>query len=36
MSLKLDTPLEDLCTRISWPLYRKFGHAYDAFQMAER
>lgn len=36
MSLKFDTPMEDLCSRISWPLYRKFGHAYDAFQMAER
>ncbi|EED90205.1 eukaryotic translation initiation factor 2 alpha subunit [Thalassiosira pseudonana CCMP1335] len=26
--------LEDLCERIAWPLYRKYGHAYDAFKIA--
>ncbi|KAK9461638.1 eukaryotic translation initiation factor 2 alpha subunit-domain-containing protein [Lipomyces oligophaga] len=27
-------PLEDLYTTIGWPLYRKYGHAYDAFKIA--
>jgi translation initiation factor 2 subunit 1 len=26
--------LEDLYERIAWPLYRKYGHAYDAFKIA--
>lgn len=26
--------LEELYERIGWPLYRKFGHAYDAFKIA--
>jgi translation initiation factor 2 subunit 1 len=26
--------LEELYSQIGWPLYRKFGHAYDAFKMA--
>mmetsp|Transcript_4507 Transcript_4507/g.9990 ORF Transcript_4507/g.9990 Transcript_4507/m.9990 type:complete len:336 (+) Transcript_4507:201-1208(+) len=26
--------LEDLYDRIAWPLYRKYGHAYDAFKIA--
>jgi len=26
--------LEDLCQAVSWPLYRKYGHAYDAFKIA--
>lgn len=26
--------LEDLYEKIGWPLYRKFGHAYDAFKIA--
>lgn len=26
--------LEDLYEKIGWPLYRKFGHAYDAFKLA--
>ncbi|RKP23129.1 translation initiation factor eIF2 alpha subunit [Syncephalis pseudoplumigaleata] len=30
---KLDMPLEDLYKSIGWPLYRKYGHAYDAFKM---
>lgn len=26
--------LEDLYERVAWPLYRKYGHAYDAFKIA--
>lgn len=26
--------VEDLCKRVGWPLYRKYGHAYDAFKIA--
>ena len=26
--------LEDLYEKIGWPLYKKYGHAYDAFKMA--
>lgn len=26
--------LQDLYERIGWPLYKKFGHAYDAFKLA--
>mmetsp|Transcript_18709 Transcript_18709/g.33854 ORF Transcript_18709/g.33854 Transcript_18709/m.33854 type:complete len:341 (-) Transcript_18709:101-1123(-) len=26
--------LEDLYDRIAWPLYKKYGHAYDAFKIA--
>lgn len=26
--------VEDLCTSVGWPLYRKYGHAYDAFKIA--
>jgi translation initiation factor 2 subunit 1 len=26
--------LQDLYERIGWPLYRKYGHAYDAFKLA--
>lgn len=25
--------LEDLSTKVSWPLYKKYGHAYDAFKL---
>lgn len=35
MSQQLKVPIEDLCQRISFPLYRTYGHAYDAFQKAE-
>ncbi|ORZ22274.1 eukaryotic translation initiation factor 2 alpha subunit-domain-containing protein [Absidia repens] len=31
---KHDIPLIDLYTSVGWPLYRKFGHAYDAFKVA--
>jgi len=27
-------PLEDVYSRIGWPLYQKYGHAYDAFKLA--
>lgn len=27
-------PLEDVYRRVGWPLYRKYGHAYDAFKLA--
>ena len=26
--------LEDLYEKIGWPLYRKYGHSYDAFKLA--
>ena len=26
--------LEDLYKKVGWPLYRKFGHAYDAFRVS--
>jgi translation initiation factor 2 subunit 1 len=26
--------LEDLYTKVGWPLYKKYGHAYDAFKIA--
>jgi translation initiation factor 2 subunit 1 len=26
--------LEDIYERIGWPLYKKYGHAYDAFRLA--
>ena len=26
------TPLEELYQKVGWPLYRKFGHAFDAFK----
>ncbi|PWO00331.1 putative SUI2-translation initiation factor eIF-2 alpha chain [Tilletiopsis washingtonensis] len=31
---KLNRPLEELYEAISWPLDRKYGHAYDAFKIA--
>ncbi|QSL65384.1 hypothetical protein MERGE_002694 [Pneumocystis wakefieldiae] len=31
---KHSIPLEELYTSIGWPLYRKYGHAYDAFKFA--
>lgn len=31
---KHDIALEELYQTIGWPLYRKFGHAYDAFKLA--
>jgi len=31
---KAKVPLEELYTAIGWPLYKKYGHAYDAFKIA--
>ncbi|KAJ3327200.1 hypothetical protein HDU76_012241 [Blyttiomyces sp. JEL0837] len=31
---KLDLSLEDLYNDVGWPLYTKFGHAYDGFKIA--
>ncbi|KAJ3037597.1 hypothetical protein HDV00_001485 [Rhizophlyctis rosea] len=31
---KLNASLEDLYTKYTWPLYKKYGHAYDAFKIA--
>ncbi|RIA95588.1 translation initiation factor eIF2 alpha subunit [Glomus cerebriforme] len=31
---KLNLVLEDLYQQIGWPLYRKYGHAYEAFKLA--
>jgi translation initiation factor 2 subunit 1 len=29
---KTGVSVESLCERVSWPLYRRYGHAYTAFQ----
>ncbi|CAG8606967.1 11830_t:CDS:2, partial [Scutellospora calospora] len=29
-----DLVLEDLYKQIGWPLYKKYGHAYEAFKLA--
>lgn len=31
---KLDMSLEELYVKVAWPLYKKYGHAYDAFKIA--
>ncbi|CAG8567815.1 13294_t:CDS:2 [Funneliformis caledonium] len=31
---KLNIVLEDLYKQIGWPLYSKYGHAYEAFKLA--
>ena len=31
---KHDIALKELYESIGWPLYKKFGHAYDAFKLA--
>jgi translation initiation factor 2 subunit 1 len=31
---KTNVPLEELYQAVGWPLYRKYGHAYDAFKIA--
>lgn len=33
---KQHVPLEPLYEKCGWPLYRKYGHAYDAFKLAIR
>ncbi len=32
----LNMKLEDLYTLYGWPLYKKYGHAYEAFKIAIR
>lgn len=34
VALQYKRPLEELYEKIGWPLYRKYGHAYDAFKLA--
>ncbi|KAJ2626254.1 hypothetical protein GGF44_005100, partial [Coemansia sp. RSA 1694] len=34
VATKMNMEAEDLYKRFGWPLYRKYGHAYDAFKMA--
>jgi translation initiation factor 2 subunit 1 len=34
LSTKLRVPMLALYTRIGWPLYKKYGHAFDALQVA--
>eukprot|EP01114_Cavostelium_apophysatum_P005745 TRINITY_DN16916_c0_g1_i1.p1 TRINITY_DN16916_c0_g1~~TRINITY_DN16916_c0_g1_i1.p1 ORF type:complete len:379 (+),score=152.55 TRINITY_DN16916_c0_g1_i1:58-1137(+) len=29
-----NSQLEELYSKVAWPLYKKFGHAYDAFKIA--
>lgn len=29
-------PVLELCQKVGWPLYQKYGHAYDAFKIALR
>lgn len=31
---KFQIPLEELYTKIAWPLSRKYGHAYEAFKLS--
>lgn len=31
---KLDMPLEELYQQVGWPLYKKYGHAFEAFKLA--
>jgi translation initiation factor 2 subunit 1 len=34
MSNRLHVPIKSLYERVGWPLYRRYGHAYDALQLA--
>jgi len=34
ISYRLQTPMAQLYKRIAWPLYKKHGHCFDAFQLA--
>lgn len=34
VSTQVNIPLEDLYKEFGWPLYKKYGHAYDAFKLA--
>jgi len=31
---RVDMSLEELYIMVGWPLYKKFGHAYEAFKIA--
>lgn len=31
---KRQTPVEELYKQVAWPLYKKYGHAYDAFKIS--
>lgn len=31
---KHDIPTEEIYQAVGWPLYKKYGHAYDAFKLA--
>ena len=33
MAEQLDVPLKSLYMQVGWPLYRKYGHCYDAFKL---
>ncbi|KAI9505926.1 hypothetical protein GGI25_001453 [Coemansia spiralis] len=34
VATKMDVDFEELCEKVTWPLYDKYGHAYDAFKKA--
>ncbi len=34
MAVQYDKTLEEMYQNIGWPLYKKYGHAYDAFKLA--
>jgi translation initiation factor 2 subunit 1 len=34
VSSRVHIPVEELQRQIAWPLYKKFGHAYNAFKLA--
>jgi translation initiation factor 2 alpha subunit (eIF-2alpha) len=29
----VDLDLETVCERVTWPLYRKYGHTFNAFKL---
>lgn len=31
---KSGNEIEDVNTIVAWPLYKKYGHAYDAFKLS--
>jgi translation initiation factor 2 subunit 1 len=34
VSMKVHVPIEDVLRTVAWPLYKKYGHAYNAFKVA--
>jgi translation initiation factor 2 subunit 1 len=34
VSARLKVPMQSLYQRIAWPLYKRYGHAFDAFTLA--